>query len=293
MTQQTAPRAIIPADATDCHMHVFGDLDLYPPAAQRSYTPLPASLAEYEAMCAIVGLRRNVFVSASAYGPDNRCMLDAMRTRGALCRGVAVIDDATTDAELAEMNALGVRGVRVNAATFGVTDPAAIAAELTRTIARVSPLGWHVQIFAGLAMLEALHDTLAQSAVPIVIDHMGLPRADLGLDQPGFANVLKLLSLGHCWVKVSGTYRVSVSTSDFSDATPYARALIAANPARCVWGSDWPHTGAHKQSFQSGPPTIAYRPLDDGVLLDLLADATDAATFKRVLVDNPAMLYGF
>ncbi len=293
MTQHTAPHTAIPADATDCHMHVFGDLDLYPPAAKRSYTPLPASLAEYEAMCAIVGLKRNVFVSASAYGTDNRCMLDAMRSRGALCRGVAVIDDTITDAKLAEMNAIGVRGVRVNAATFGVTDPGAIAAELSRTIARIAPFGWHVQIFAGLAMLEALHVTLADAAVPIVIDHMGLPRADLGLEQPGFAKVLRLLSLGHCWVKVSGTYRVSASTTDFSDATPFVRALIAANPGRCIWGSDWPHTGAHKQSFQSGPPSIAYRPLDDGTLLDLLADATDASTFKRILVDNPALLYGF
>jgi predicted TIM-barrel fold metal-dependent hydrolase len=232
-------------------------------------------------------------VQASAYGTDNRCMLDAMRTRGALCRGVAVIDDATTEAELDEMHALGVRGVRVNAATFGVTDIAATAEQLNRTIARVARLGWHVQIFAKLGMLVALRDTLAAAAVPIVIDHMGLPRADLGLDQPGFTTVLELLGLGHVWVKVSGTYRVSISATDFTDATPYARALVAANPQRCVWGTDWPHTGEHKQSFESGPPTIAYRRLDDGVLLDLLADATDAATFRRVLVDNPVELYGF
>jgi predicted TIM-barrel fold metal-dependent hydrolase len=293
MTQHTAPRAIIPDGATDCHMHVFGDLDRYPPAPVRSYTPAPASLAEYEAMTSTIGLSRNVFVTASAYGADNSCMLDAMRERGAKCRGIAVIDDATTDAELAEMNSLGVRGVRVNAATFGVTDPAAIGAELDRTIARVAKFGWHVQIFAQLTMLDSLHDTLAKAPVPIVIDHMGLPRADRGLDQPGFSSVLKLLSLGHIWVKIGGTYRVSTSETDFSDATPFAHALVAANPTRCVWGTDWPHTGAHKQSFQAGPPTIEYRPLDDGRLLDLLADATDAATFRRVLVDNPAELYGF
>jgi predicted TIM-barrel fold metal-dependent hydrolase len=122
---------------------------------------------------------------------------------------------------------------------------------------------------------------------------MGLPRADLGVEQPGFDAVLDLLSLGHCWVKVSGTYRVSTSSTDFSDATPIAAALIAANPSRIVWGSDWPHTGEHKEMRGTEPPTIAYRKLDDGVLLDLLADATDAATFKRILVDNPAQLYDF
>jgi predicted TIM-barrel fold metal-dependent hydrolase len=274
-------------------MHVFGELDRYPPAAQRSYTPLPARLDEYLAMAGTIGLRRNVFVQASAYGADNSCMLDAMRSRGALCRGVAVIDDATTDAELAEMHRLGVRGVRVNAATFGVTDPAAIAEQLDRTIARVAPLGWHVQIFSQLATLHALHDPLAQAAVPIVIDHMGLPRAGLGLDQAGFGTVLHLLTLGHCWAKVSGTYRVSASDTDFSDATPFAAALIRANPSRIVWGSDWPHTGHHQGARGTEPPIIAYRRLDDGALLDLLAAATDAATFRRVLVDNPAQLYDF
>jgi predicted TIM-barrel fold metal-dependent hydrolase len=293
MNQHTKPRSTVPADATDCHMHVFGELHRYPPAAKRSYTPLPASLDEYLALTATIGLRRNVFVQASAYGSDNRCMLDAMRSRGNVCRGVAVIDDATTDAELVEMQQLGVRGVRVNAATFGVTDPDAIAEQLNRTIARVAPLGWHVQIFSKLETLHALHDMLATATVPIVIDHMGLPRADLGVDQPGFASVLNLLALGHCWVKVSGTYRVSTSDTDFSDATPIAAALIQANPSRIVCGTDWPHTGEHQGVRGSEPPTIAYRKLDDGVLLDLLADATDAATFKRILVDNPAQLYNF
>ncbi len=274
-------------------MHVFGALDRYPPAARRSYTPLPASLDEYLAMTEATGLRRNVFVQASAYGTDNRCMLDAMRSRGALCRGVAVIDDATTDAELAEMQHLGVRGVRVNAATFGVTDPGAVADEIDRTIARVAPLGWHVQVFSTLDMLHALHDRLAAATVPIVIDHMGMPRAGRGLDQPGFASVLHLLTLGHCWVKLSGAYRVSGAATGFSDAMPFAAALIQANPDHVVWGSDWPHTGAHQQSHGTEPPTIAYRELDDGALLDLLADATDPATFARILVDNPARLYGF
>jgi predicted TIM-barrel fold metal-dependent hydrolase len=274
-------------------MHVFGALDRYPPAAIRSYTPLPASLDEYLAMAATIGLQRNVFVQASAYGTDNSCMLDAMRSRGQLCRGIAVIDDATDEAELAVMHRLGVRGVRVNAATFGVSDPAAIADQLNRTIARVAKFGWHVQLFAKLEVLHNLRPTLAASPVPIVIDHMGLPRAPLGLEQPGFATVLDLLRHGPCWVKVSGSYRVSSSGTDFSDSTPFARALIEANPDRVVWGSDWPHTGEHKQSGGASAPTIAYRPLDDGKLLDLLTEAADGETLRRILVDNPARLYDF
>lgn len=293
MNQHSAPSAVMPKGATDCHMHVFGDLERYPPAARRSYTPQPALLEEYEAMCATIGITRNVFVTASAYGSDNRAMLDAMRVRGDACRGIAVIDETTTDAELREMDALGVRGVRINAATFGLTDPRAIGVELGRAASRVAQFGWHVQLFAELPMLAALHDELAAMKVPVVIDHMGLPRADRGLDQAGFAEVLDLLTLGHCWVKIGGTYRVSTSETDFSDATPFARALAEAAPERCVWGTDWPHIGHHRQAFQSTPPLAEYRRLDDGGLVDLLSDATTASIFRRVLVDNPAALYGF
>lgn len=293
MSQHSKPRAAMPADATDCHMHVFGDLDTYPPAAKRSYTPAPASLEDYLAMCDAVGLRRNVFVTASAYGTDNRCMLDAMRVRGNLARGVAVIGEATTDIELAAMADLGVAGVRVNAATFGITDIGVIADELNHTISRVAPLGMHVQLFAPLLMIDALAETIAKAKAPVVIDHMGLPSAALDLDQPGFETLCRLLQQGHVWVKVAGTYRVSASETDFSDATPFARTLVECAPKRCVWGSDWPHTGHHKQAFQSGPPVIEYRRLDDGYLLDLLAEATTVESFERVLVGNPAELYGF
>ena len=293
MTQHSKPRTAIPANATDCHMHVFGDLETYPPAAKRSYTPAPASLEDYLAMCDAVGLRRNVFVTASAHGTDNRCMLDAMHLRGNLSRGVAVIGDATTNSELSEMADLGVKGVRVNAATFGITDINVIADELNHTIARVGPFAMHVQLFAPLPMIDALADTIAKAKVPVVIDHMGLPTTRLDLDQPGFETLCRLLQNGHVWVKVAGTYRVSASETDFTDATPFARTLVECAPKRCVWGSDWPHTGHHKQAFQSGPPVIEYRKLDDGYLLDLLADATTPEIFRRVLVENPAELYGF
>jgi predicted TIM-barrel fold metal-dependent hydrolase len=130
--------------------------------------------------------------------------------------------------------------------------------------------------------------------VPIVIDHMGLPAAALGPAQGGFAALLALLSEGRCWVKLSGSYRISRQEPDFPDAAPIARALIAANPERVLWGTDWPHTASHGHAQQAEPPLIEYRQLDDGRLIDLLADWTDdEATVGGILVHNPARLYGF
>jgi predicted TIM-barrel fold metal-dependent hydrolase len=288
------PAIFIPAKACDCHMHVFGPLEQYPCSLRRSYTPRVATLDDWAAMATKLGLQRQVFVQASAYGADNRCMLDAMRAAGGRCRGVAVIDEETSEAALWQMHEAGVRGVRVNAATFGVKDPRIIADEIERTIDRVRPLRWHVQIFAGLAAIDALAQPLAHAKVPIVIDHMGLARAELGTGQPGFASLIKLPQMGHCWVKLSGAYRVSSLAPDYRDALPIAQALIAANPKRLVWGTDWPHTGEHKQVASGEVPLIDYRPLDDGFLLELLAAwCADAAEFKHIFVDNPAELYEF
>ncbi|MDR3522946.1 MAG: amidohydrolase family protein [Acetobacteraceae bacterium] len=292
MSQHSTPKAVIPKDGIDCHMHVFGELDAYPPSPKRSYTPRVATLEDYLAMLHSIGMTRNVFVQASAYGTDNRCMLDALRVRGHLSRGVAVIDPDISESALDEMHALGVRGVRLNIATFGLSDQTALRTQLDRTIAKVAPRGWHVQIFAGMEMLAVLRPGIEAAGCPIVIDHMGLAVATAGLDQPGFLMLKELLGLGHVWVKVSGFYRVSHQERDFSEATPYAAALIAANPQRCVWGTDWPHTGAHGRSLADGPPLIEYRKLDDGVLLDLLAEAA-GPHLHRVLVDNPAKLYQF
>jgi predicted TIM-barrel fold metal-dependent hydrolase len=296
MLDQThsTPATPIPEGACDCHMHVFGAPDRYPPAARRSYDPREASLAQWEAMAAAVGLQRQVFVQASCYGADNSCMLDAMRQAGARCRGVAVIDAATTPADLRGMHALGVRGVRINAATFGVQDPHAVAQAFDAAAAQVAPLGWHVQIFAGLPVIAALAGHFAAAPVPVVIDHMGLARAERGVDQPGFAALLALLRGGNAWIKLSGAMRVSDAAPDYADAAPIARALIAAAPGRAVWATDWPHTGGHSTGADGQPPLIDFLPFDDGHLLDIFAGwCADAAEFRKILVDNPARLYGF
>jgi predicted TIM-barrel fold metal-dependent hydrolase len=293
--KHSAPSLPLPPGSTDCHMHVFGSLEDYPCAPNRSYTPQVARLDQWESMAQQIGLTRQVLVQASAYGADNRCMLDAMRQAGARCRGVAVIDDEVSDGELEEMHRIGVRGVRVNAATFGNDDASRILDQIRDTAARIAPLGWHIQIFSRLSVIDALEAELARMPVPLVIDHMGLARGELGVSQPGFASLLRLVGSGKSWVKISGAYRVSSQAPDYADAAPIARALIDANPERIIWGTDWPHTGEHKGAVHHGePPLIEYRPLDNGKLADLLIGwCGNEAMLKRVLVDNPAALYGF
>jgi predicted TIM-barrel fold metal-dependent hydrolase len=232
-----------------------------------------------------------VFVQPSAYGTDNVCMIKALRARPSTSRGVAVIDDATPDTALHEMAALGVRGVRLNLVSNGEPDPSAAATLLRQTAARVAGLGWHVQIFAVPALLAGLAPAIRDLEVPVVVDHMGAVDGRLAESRPGFDALLRLLADGRCWVKVSGANRVSRQDSGYEDAVPVMQALVAANPDRAVWGTDWPHIGPHTPG---APQKVVYMQLDNPGLLRLLGKAVpDAAQRHRVLVDNPARLYGF
>ncbi len=285
------PGFSVPALATDCHMHVFGDRAAYPPAAWRAYDPTPMTLGDYNTEAARMGFGRVVFVQPSAYGTDNACMKDALRARPRDSRGVAVIDAATPDRELAVLAALGVRGVRLNLVSNGIPDVGAATAQLRETAARVKRLGWHIQIFALPALLAGIAPVIADLGVDVVIDHMGAGDGKLAAARPGFSDVLALLKAGKAWVKVSGANRVSVAGGGFEDAVPVIRALVEANPARAVWGTDWPHIGPHKAG---APSTVVYMPHDNLALLRLLGLAVpDAAVRHQVLVDNPARLYGF
>lgn len=293
-THHSKPSFRVPAGATDCHMHIFGPSETYPPSPARTYTPTPAPLEAYRRMAATLGLTRVVFVQASAYDIDNSCMLDAMAEVGAAARMVAGIDDRTPDSALGDMNRRGVRGVRLNTASFGLRDHDAIAALVAATARRIAPFGWHLQMFTDVRVIKQLVPLLKTLPVPVVFDHMGLARGPQGTGQEGFQELCDLLAAGRCWVKVSGVYRVSGAEPDFPDAAPIARALIAASADRVVWGTDWPHTGKHGHAKEAAPPPIVYRPLDDGKLLDLLAGwAESEAMIERILVKNPAALYGF
>ena len=291
-TAHTAPGFALPPGACDCHVHVFGPPQRFPFHPGRKYTPGPASIEDLQALHRVLHIDRVVVVHPSPYGADNACTLDALVRMGPRARGVAVVDAATTDAALAAMHAAGMRGARVNLETEGARDPALARAAIREAAARCAPRGWHVQVYTHLAVIDALHDTLMALPVPLVIDHFGRPEAARGVSQAGFPALLSLVGAGRAYVKLSAPYRIS-ALPGYADAAPIARALIAANPERMLWGSDWPHPGG-----QSGPrrPEVIepFRPEDDGAALARLASwVDDAAQLHCILVENPARLYGF
>lgn len=288
-----APKLSLPPGAADCHMHVFGPFDRFPLAAERSYNVPEAPLAAHEAMKRMVGLERTVLVQPSGYGVDNRAMMEALGVLGPRGRGVAVVDADAPETELDTMHRAGVRAVRLNLVSLKsrYRDPARLIGEFA---ARLAPRGWHLQVFGENELIAALEPALAGSPVDVVIDHMGLPDARHGLDQPGFQALLRLLGKGHVWAKLAGADRLTRHTGSLRDAIPYMRALVAANPERLVWGSDWPNIGFHSGAAVGHHETLPYRPLDSGELLDVLGEAVPDETIRRkILADNPVRLYQF
>jgi 2-pyrone-4,6-dicarboxylate lactonase len=289
-----APAQALPPHAADCHMHVFGPFDRFPLAAERAYNVPPAPLEAHERMKKQVGLERTVFVQGSGHGTDNRAMLAALGAIGSRGRGVAVVAPQTPLAELQKLHKAGVRGLRLNLYTFAARHKGE-PGDLLRTYERlIAPLGWHLQLFCSPDTLMALAPHIPRASVPIVIDHMGLPDAAQGLDQPAFQTMLDLVSKG-AWAKVAGADRITQKTGRLDDALPFIRALAAAAPQRLVWGSDWPNIGFHnREPVTDDSHILEHRELDAGGLLDLLARAVpDAAVRGAILAGNPENLYGF
>jgi predicted TIM-barrel fold metal-dependent hydrolase len=286
----TSPSFEVPPGACDCHTHIFGPVEKFSFSGKRLYTPGDASIGDLEALHRALHIDRVVIVHPSPYGSDNSCTVDAVRKLGNRARGVAVIDDSTSSRELADMHATGIRGVRVNLETYGESDPAVAGRQLVQAAERVAPLGWHVQTFTNLSILTALHDTILKLPTTLVVDHFGRPNAPLGIDQPGFEQLLALLRSGKIYVKISAPYRIS-NEPHYPDAAPIARAMIDANPDRVVWGTDWPHPSGGRRD----PAVIEpFRPEDNGEALNRLAGWTkNRNELQKILVDNPALLYQF
>jgi 2-pyrone-4,6-dicarboxylate lactonase len=273
------PEFAMPAGACDAHCHVFGPAARFPYAEGRRYTPPDAPSEKLAALHRHLGIARAVLVQASAHGTDNRAMLDAIARDPANRRGVAMVDPAVADAELERLHAGGARAVRYNFVRHlgGAPDYATIE----RMAARIAPLGWHLVLHLDAEDLVEHDAFLRRLAIPFVVDHMGRVEAGHGLEQPPFRRLLDLLRLPHAWVKVSGAERVSTTLGDFRDALPFAARLVEAAPDRVLWGTDWPH------------PNVRVMP-DDGALVDLVpAIAADPGPRRKLLVDNPARLYGF
>jgi predicted TIM-barrel fold metal-dependent hydrolase len=288
----TAVNFDIPAGACDCHTHIHGDPETFPYFSGRVYTPETALPEEMAALHKALRMQRVVIVTPSVYGTDNSAALYGMKARGKDARGVAVIDEKTPESALDAMHQAGIRGIRLNLATSGVTDPSVGRKRYEAAVQRVQKRKWHVQMYTNLAVISSIKDLVLASPVPAVFDHFGGAQAALGTGQPGFADLVELVRSGKAYVKISGAYRASKLSPEYPDAAPLAKALIAANADRIVWGTDWPHPNS-----SSGNPATQVTPLfqiDDGRLLNQLPVWTsDAAIRKKILVDNPARLYGF
>ena len=284
----------VPAGACDCHTHIHADPEKFPFYEGRIYTPEPASPEEMSALHKALHIERVVIVTPSVYGPDNSATLFGIKARGPTARGVAVIDDKTSESELDAMQQAGFRGIRLNLATGGVNDPNVARQRFQAAVDRMKARGWHVQLFTSLAMIAAIKDLVAASPVPVVFDHFGGAQAALGVDQPGFSDLLELVKSGKAHVKISGAYRASKLAPDYPDAAPLARALIAANAERIVWGSDWPHPDSATPPARKVTDVTPLFQIDDGRLFNQLPVwAPDEAIRSKILVDNPARLYGF
>jgi predicted TIM-barrel fold metal-dependent hydrolase len=283
----------VPAGACDCHTHIFGDPRQFPLYAGRVYTPEQALPEEMSALHRTLRVQRVVIVTASVYGTDNSSTLFGIKARGRDARGVAVIADRTSEAELDALDQAGIRGIRLNFATGGTNNPDAARQRFRSAADRIKSRRWHVQVSTNLAMISALEEVILASPVPVVVDHFGRARAELGVQQPGFASLVELVKSGKAYVKVSAASSVS-QRPDLSDLVPLAQALIRANPDRVLWGTDWPHPRPAPPPGGKATDVTPLESVDDGQQLNQLPIwAPDAAIRQKILVSNPAALYRF
>lgn len=276
------PRLRLPPGSCDTHAHVFGPAARYPYAPGRIYTPPDAPPAAYRRMLSVLGVQRSVLVQPSVYGTDNRAMLDAIAASAGAMRGIAVVDEAVSDAELGRLHGIGVRGIRFNVVDVAVDRGVLPMRTVRRLAERIRPLGWHVQLLVHVDDFPELEAMLAAFPTDVVIDHFGYMSTARGLADPGFQGLLRLLGSGRGWVKLTAPYRISAQAMPYPDVIPCAHALVEANPERILWGTDWPH------AKHEGPMP------NDGEMCERLADwIPDERRRHLALVDNPARLYGF
>lgn len=275
--QRRKPNFVLPVGSCDAHCHVFGPGSVFPYAPNRRYTPEDAPKEALAALHDRLGVDRAVIVQASCHGTDNRAMLDAIAWRPDQYRGVAIVDDTFDDRACQMLDDGGVRGVRFNFVRHlgGAPDMAVF----DRVIDRIKGRGWHVVLHLDGADIVPLADMIRRLPLPFVIDHMGRVDTALGTEQPAFQTLLDLARLENGWVKVCGSERIS--DFPFDAAVPFARALVETSPERTLWGTDFPHPNPRQ-------------PVDEADLVDLVTRfSLTAEEQQRLLVENPARLYGF
>lgn len=281
----------MPKEACDCHVHIHGPQTAFPMFEKRSYTPEEASPDELEAMMKALGLDRVVIVTPSVYGANNAATMFGMMHFGRSARGVAVIDSETTKRELTEMDAMGIRGIRLNLSVGGVNDPDRAKAMIETALGQIADLDWHLQLNTNPTMIEALHGYLGTLPKMVVFDHYGGAQPDGKSEPAGFGAMVDLVAKGKAYVKISikGGHRDNLSVFD-----PLAEKLIAANSDHILWGSNWPHPNAKAPAGGTAHDLTPLFDVDDGrVFNQLKVWAADPALRQKILVDNPAKLYRF
>lgn len=268
-----------PPLACDAHCHVFGPAAKFPYDPQAAYHPADAPFEELQKLHSRLGLQRAVIVHASCHGADMRVTLDAIARAGGRYRGTAIIDESYKDKDFQRMHEGGIRAVRFNFVRHLGGRPDMNF--FRKTVDRLRAMGWHLILHLDAEDLVEFEDTFKKLPVPFVIDHMGRVKAADGLEQKPFRILLSFMKNPNAWVKICGAERVSSKGPPFTDAVPFGRALVEAAPERVLWGTDWPH------------PNVKWMP-DDAALVDLFPlMAPDQALQRKILVDNPARLYGF
>lgn len=277
------PRLALPRGATDCHAHICGPAHLYPYATQRIYTPPDALLPDYRKLLGTLGVQRAVIVQPSVYADDNRALVAALATDPLHLRGVAVVSPGISDDELQTLHSAGVRGLRCNIVDLAEAKGALPIDTLRQLAQRIAPLKWHLELLMHVNEFPNLASELGDLPVDLVFGHLGYVPTRHTTQDIGFQSLLSLVREGKAWVKLTGPYRISQqSAPPYPDVQSFADALLRANPQRLLWGSDWPHV-----MVKGNMP-------NDAGLCDLLGDwVQDANLREKVLVNNPAQLYGF
>ena len=271
------PTIKVPPNATDAHHHIYDSR--FPVDPKSTLRPPDATIADYRLLQKRLGISRNVIVQPSTYGVDNSGLIQALKDFGpSATRGVAVVNDKVTDAELKELNSVGVRGIRFN---FSVAGDATSLDMVLPLCERIRSMGWHIQVVANPATIAANAAIWSKSPCPIVFDHLAHVTDP---NDPALDLIVKLMQQKKAWVKLSGAYiRSKVGAPTYADRAPIARAFVEAAPDQVVWGSDWPH-----------PTSKLDNKPDDAILLSLLGEwAGSEGLIQRILVDNPARLYDF
>jgi predicted TIM-barrel fold metal-dependent hydrolase len=289
-----APDDLRVSGACDCHVHIVGALGEFPQIATRSYTAGVASLDSLRALAKPAGVSRFVLVQPSFYGTDNACLLEALSALGDHGRGVAMIDPTVVTADLLDQYARhGVCGLRANLYSKSLARGSESTEDLLQAAIESAPrAGWHVEIIAPASTLLSAARVIESSAIPVVIDHYGLPDNFAPQSFEG-QRLLELIRLPHVWVKLSAPYRMLDDPLATKPLADWLAAFAHAAPDRCVWGSDWPHTPLSRHQ-QGAAFAVPYRKIEYSKLFrDFIQALGDATANERILVTNPARLYGF